>query len=226
MDAETGEPLEGVAVIGVWNRRFLDGRMPLGSSGWVSADETATDPDGRFTLPARRFVPARAARDPEPQLGLFKAGYGGWRLRDGEATLTMPGAVIEMRPLRSPDERRNYLQGKWTREARAALQARWHSVGPPPNWIDLPYREAQGFEGAINRERAALGLRPIGIGYWFRGAGRVHGFAPDGRHLGTWSAGDDGQRLRLPQGIAVDAEGRLHVADHDVPRLVVITPDR
>ena len=40
-----------------------------------------------------------------------------------------------------------------------------------------------------------------------------HGFAPDGRHLGTWSVGDDGQRLRDPQGIAVDGQGRIVVAD-------------
>ena len=25
---------------------------------------------------------------------------------------------------------------------------------------------------------------------WFRGQGRVHGFGPDGRLLGTWSVGD------------------------------------
>jgi sugar lactone lactonase YvrE len=64
----------------------------------------------------------------------------------------------------------------------------------------------------------------VWVADWFRGAGRVHGFAPDGRHLGTWSVGDDGQRLRLPQGIAVDAQGRLHVADHALPALVTITP--
>jgi hypothetical protein len=102
---------------------------------------------------------------PEPELGLFKAGYGGWRLQDWDAPLTRPGAVIELRPLRSPDERRKYLEGAWTREERAQLRPGWHSAGPPPNWIDLLYREARGFEVAINRERAALGLRPIGIGY-------------------------------------------------------------
>ena len=58
---------------------------------------------------------------------------------------------------------------------------------------------------------------------WFRGQGRVHGFAPDGRLLGTWLVGDDGQRLRSPQGLAVDAEGRLHVADRGLARLVTIT---
>ena len=48
---------------------------------------------------------------------------------------------------------------------------------------------------------------------WLRGQGRVHGFAPDGRLLRTWSVGDDGQRLRSPIGVAVDAQGRIIVVD-------------
>jgi hypothetical protein len=47
---------------------------------------------------------------------------------------------------------------------------------------------------------------------------------PDGRPSAHWSVGDDGQWLRLPQGIAVDAQGRIHVADRDLPGLVTITP--
>jgi sugar lactone lactonase YvrE len=59
---------------------------------------------------------------------------------------------------------------------------------------------------------------------WVRERGRVHAFAPDGRHLGTWWTGDDGQRFRSPQGIAVDAQGRILVVDHHLPALVTITP--
>jgi hypothetical protein len=57
-----------------------------------------------------------------------------------------------------------------------------------------------------------------------RGRGRILGFAPDGRLLGTWSVGDDGQRLRLPHGLAVDGEGRIHVTDSYLAALVTITP--
>ena len=38
-------------------------------------------------------------------------------------------------------------------------RAEWRHAQASPNWIDLPYREARAFEGAINRERDALGLR-------------------------------------------------------------------
>jgi hypothetical protein len=47
---------------------------------------------------------------------------------------------------------------------------------------------------------------------------------PDGRFVRAWTHGDDGQRLRSPTGLAVDAQGRIHVADRDLPALVTITP--
>lgn len=453
VDAETGQPLANVAVIGVWHRRVTGHpALFLGRTGLIGAAETTTDAAGRFALPTRFFVRSHGigvgTEIREPELGLFRAGYGGWRFREPAAWVTGRDGVIEMRPLSTPDERRKYLEGRWTREERTRLRAGWRHAEALPNWIDLPYREARGFETAINRERDALGLRPIGIGYphletkylqpapptdapdaarlrgasavaidaaglryvadtehhrivvfdstgamvrtwgrfgrepgafqyprglaldragtlyvadwgnhriqrftrdgqhlgqfgglrfedfdglftpsgvaapdtgeiivyaagiytftpdgrrldtrrriplrtetrcgiavdaaghlyvvdaldhrvhkldraghvlasfgrgygegagqlfdpigltvdaagrvwvadWFRGAGRVHGFAPDGQLLGTWSVGDDGQRLRLPQGVAVDAQGRLHVADRDLPGLVTITP--
>jgi hypothetical protein len=37
----------------------------------VGANETATDPEGRFTLPRRFFAPAIVTHMPKPELGLF-----------------------------------------------------------------------------------------------------------------------------------------------------------
>jgi hypothetical protein len=62
----------------------------------------------------------------------------------------------------------------------------------------------------------------VWVADWVRGQGRVHGFAPDGRHLGTWSVGDDGQRLRSPQAVAVDPWGRIVVADGALSTLATI----
>jgi hypothetical protein len=217
VDAETGEPLEGVAVIGVWQRRLVGhGLVPLWPTGLVGADETVTDGQGRFTLPRRFFAPALGTHVPEPELGLFKAGYGGWRFRDRGSSLTTPGAVIELRPLGSLDERRRYLQGVWTREERAALHAHWAGAEAPANWIDLPYRDARRYEAAINAERAVLGLRPIGIGYpelWTKYLAP----APP-------SAGPEAARLRGASAMVIDADGLRYVADTEHHRIVVFDP--
>ena len=53
--------------------------------------EAVTDVQGRFTLPARLFAnPGIGARIDGPELGLFRAGYGGWQFRDWAAPLTDP----------------------------------------------------------------------------------------------------------------------------------------
>ena len=89
--------------------------------------------------------------------------------------------------------------------------------GDPDRWVhklDGEGRVHASF-GRDYGEGAAQLFDPIGLAVdstgrvyvadWLRGQGRVHGFAPDGRLLGTWSVGDDGQRLRRPQG----GRGRL-----------------
>jgi hypothetical protein len=171
VDAETGQPLADVAVLGVWHRRVTGHpAFFLGRTGIVGAAETTTDATGRFTLSPRFFVSrigiGIGTEIDEPELGLFRAGYGGWRFRDPAAWFTGRNGVIEMRPLLStPDERRKYLEGRWTREERDRLRMGWRHADRPANWIELPHREARGYEAAINRDRAALGLGPIGIGY-------------------------------------------------------------
>ena len=214
VDADTGQPLEGVAVIAVWHRRLMGhGLVPVWPTGLVGADETVTDAQGRFTLPRRLFAPALVTHVPEPELGLFKAGYGGWRFRDPAASLTDRDAVIEMRPLPTLEARRKYLEGAWTREERAQIRVGWQHAEAPANWIDLPYQEARGYEAAINAERAALGLRPIGIGYphlWTKY------LAPAPPREGPEAA-----RLRGASAVVIDAAGLRYVADTEHHRIVV-----
>jgi sugar lactone lactonase YvrE len=217
VDAETGEPLEGVAIIAVWHRRLMGhGLAPLWPTGLVSADEVRTDEQGRFTLPRRVFALAIVTRVPEPELGLFKAGYGGWRLQTRAASLTEPGAVIEMRPLRSLEERSRYVQHAWSANEREQRRTDWRDGLGPPNWIDLPYREARSFEAAINRERAALGLRPIGMGYPQLWTKYLQPPVP--------VDGPEAAQLRGASAVVVDAAGRRYVADTEHHRIVVFDP--
>lgn len=74
----------------------------------------ATDADGRFVLQSRiLFDSGVSTRISGPELVIFKAGYGGWRF-DPEAAYRMllgAGAIIEMEPLHSREERVAYQAG-------------------------------------------------------------------------------------------------------------------
>jgi sugar lactone lactonase YvrE len=215
VDAETGQPLEGVAVIAVWYRRpGGHPAFPIGPMGLVGSAEAITDAQGRFTLPVRIFFnPGLFTRIDEPELGLFLAGYGGWRFRDWRAPLTGRDVVIEMRPLPTPDERRKYLESTWTRAEHDRLRVGWQHATAPVDWIDLPYQQARRYEGAINQERAALGLRPIGIGYPHLGIKYLKPAPPQ--------EGPEVARLRGASAVAIDAAGLRYVADTEHHRIVV-----
>ncbi len=63
VDAETGQPLEGVAVIGVWQRRFLDrGLVPLCADGLDQRGRNGDRRGGAIHAAAPALsAPARAA---------------------------------------------------------------------------------------------------------------------------------------------------------------------
>ncbi len=76
VDAETGEPVEGVVVVANWQLKDpgLDGSKPRGS---LMILETVTDKNGRFHFPA--WGPKLAVRlrfgSEDPILLFFKSGY-------------------------------------------------------------------------------------------------------------------------------------------------------
>jgi hypothetical protein len=92
------------------------------------------------------------------------------------------------------------------RSARETTDCRPHRRPVPSE--DAMVRQPWPARGPTSTARAVNPGLPSG-----------HGFAPDGRLLATSWVGDDGQRLRSPQGLAVDAWGRLHVSGRDLPGL-------
>ena len=70
-------------------------------------------------------------------------------------------------------------------------------------------------------------LQPIGLAVdsagrvyvadWLRGQGRVHGFAPDGRLLGTWRSGTTASASGCRSGLGGRPDGRCHTLREKPP---------
>ena len=71
IDADTGAPVEGVVVLGVWNTEKI---TPAGAvHDFHDATETVTDKNGEFEIPGKGFM-IRGNVTPMDVL-IFKAGY-------------------------------------------------------------------------------------------------------------------------------------------------------
>jgi hypothetical protein len=148
LDAETGKPLAGVVVVAVWRR---DRIMPLHSrSEHYAAREALTNADGEFVIDAddvERNVPKRTLR---PFFTIFLPGYGRYRNEPGptpRSTLKFfegAGNTVELPPLRTGDERRQYV-GRLD----------------PFALTDTPFKEIPTFMRLLNQESAAVGLQPF-----------------------------------------------------------------
>ena len=80
VDAETGQPLEGVVVLAVWDKLSPGVMHPRRE--YHDVDEVVTDADGRFVIPERRMLTANPFVNLDgPNLHLFKPSYGRWRDR-------------------------------------------------------------------------------------------------------------------------------------------------
>lgn len=156
VDADTGQPLEGVVVVAAWYLRYPSWGGAAGG-GYHGSEEVVTGVDGRFVIQAR----STASPDPRgviegPEWFMFKPGYGRWRVagidpawpwwqrqdRIDEAwrDVTGKGIVLEMPRLRTLEERKAFIPG-------------------PP--FEVPWKLTPRFIEMINRERALFGWRPV-----------------------------------------------------------------
>jgi hypothetical protein len=158
VDAETGQPIEGVVVVAVWER--LSPGVIHQARAFHDVDEVVTDAEGRFVLPERELSPPNPFITIDgPQLTMFKGGYGLWRFR-GARTSAWPqdttgrirrwneamaefgrtGSVFELPPAKTYPER-------------------WKALAISPSAL-LPPERIPRFNEAISRERVFLGLKP------------------------------------------------------------------
>lgn len=156
VDAETGQPLEGVVVLMHWTT-YTSSVGGWAGGEFYDAEEVVTGPDGRFVIQARSTVALVPWKKISRDLVIFKPGYGQWRFqgeqnwpqdiyqykalsRQAWEKFTGEGVVIELPPLKTREERLKFLS---------------HVDWPP----DAPMEKTRRIREAENRERAYLGLR-------------------------------------------------------------------
>jgi hypothetical protein len=155
VDAQTGQPLEGVVVLAVWEK-VRPGVIHM-ARDFHDVDEVVTDAEGHFVIPTRNLSPANPFVEIEgPKLNMFKGGYGQWQFRTtwqseqqlGSFKAAMKrfgeaGAVFELPPLEARDARRRFL-------SHASLTG------------EIPFERVPRYLQAINQERRLFRLEPIG----------------------------------------------------------------
>jgi hypothetical protein len=150
VDAATGEPLEGVIVLAVWDK--VSPGMIHHRRDYHDVDEVVTDADGRFVVPERSRLTANPFVSIDgPNLVIFKPGYGRWRrqgFKEGEflgkdevwRRMEKGSVVYELPQLLTVQERRKALPS-------------------PPS--EAPYSKIPKFMDAIDDEAMRIGLEPL-----------------------------------------------------------------
>jgi hypothetical protein len=160
VDAETGQPLEGVIVVAFWVK-LTPGPIHPGET-FYDAIEVVSDVHGRVTVPPlRRRSPDALSPIKGPEFCMFKGGYGEWRFQGADQWLLRDafvrdelnkqawerfrgaGVIIELPRLTTREERRRML-------ARVPTPSR-----VPPELVPL-------LMDAKNQESVAVGLTPYG----------------------------------------------------------------
>jgi len=147
IDAETGKPLEGVVVLGVW---YVTYPNPAGAwREYYDARETVTDGNGEFMIPGMglRVLSNLEVMD----VVIFKAGYeyekGSWRsLKEYAEYIKWEGdkPIIPLKKLTMEQRRRR--------------------LGPPDPPDEAPKEKIELMLKEINKDRREQGLGPINVG--------------------------------------------------------------
>jgi hypothetical protein len=141
VDADTGEPIEGVVVLAEWNKSLV---TPAGSTHtFYDAEETVTNQKGEFRIKGKGIL-IMSRIDPI-KISIFKAGY--------EYIGTMPWYALE-----------NWQEVKWEGEKaiiplkKLTIEERKEQLGPfsPPG--EAPLEKVILMLREIDKDRVERGL--------------------------------------------------------------------
>ena len=158
VDAETGQPLEGVVVLMYW-LKYTGSFAGWAGGEFYDAEEVVTGPDGRFVVPSRWVFTLNPFKKVTREMVIFKPGYGHWRFRDAKEWEKLPdwerkarreeaakqfegdGVVMELSPLKTREERLKF----------------YGSFRGSPTFV--PPDRTKRLDEAQEAERAYLGFR-------------------------------------------------------------------
>jgi hypothetical protein len=149
IDADTGAPLEGVVVLGVWNSEIT---TPGGAvHDFYDARETVTDKKGEFEIPGMGF---RILSNVTPMdVLIFKAGYEHIGLYPWES---LRSDLILRKKIKWEGKKAIIPLKNLTMEERKKKG--------PPSRPSIPVERMQLLTNEINKERIALRLSPFDLG--------------------------------------------------------------
>jgi hypothetical protein len=155
VDKETGRPLEGAVVLARWEKRYASFVGEMGGNEYYDSEEVVTDAEGRFVIRARQTWTVNPFSEIYgPEFFIFKSGYGRWQFRDFDKwwnkdperertereRFTADGALLELPPLKTQQERREFS-------------------GHMP--LGMPAVRMPKYLEELNRNRQSLGLQPV-----------------------------------------------------------------
>jgi hypothetical protein len=149
VDAETGEPIEGAAVLAVYKTQSYT--LAGSISHFLDAQEVVTDQNGEFTVPPLNSLTFRPLQSFEAWAWttIFKPGYAGYGCTPWHE---------KVEPRKWPFQPKKYVVIKLPKLKTKEERYKYHSCDPSPSVPGNRYPKLFDF---INEERKFLGFRPI-----------------------------------------------------------------
>lgn len=149
VDAETGQPIEGVVVLGVWYKETTT--VAGAVSSYYDAKETVTDKNGDFNI--RGMGLKILSNVGVMNVLIFKAGYEHMGMWTWEAFKEDEILKAKIR-----------WEGKKVIIPLKNLKMEERKEHGPPSRPSIPFEKMRSLTTEINRERIGIGLTPFELG--------------------------------------------------------------